>query len=194
VDTAAAALNTTTLSLINRLTAHYKASKNAANFTTLDVMVFRLSQSYDLNVKEEVPGGARRRSPILGELSVVTPTSFTLSANASYDTYARIISSNTVGFGYRIGVVNLSLSEVYIRDPATRFFIGGTSFTLGKWYMSGQWQQDVRNHKTVQEEYGLHYAAQCWGIGMRYTITPGETRFIAMLDLKGIGGRVWGQQ
>jgi LPS-assembly protein len=194
VDTAAAALNTTTFSIINRLTAHYKASKDAPAFTTLDVMVFRLSQSYDLNVKEDIPGGARRRSDILGELSVVTPVSFTLAANASYNTYAGVVSSDSVGFGYRFGTVSVNLSEAYIRDPAARFLIGGTSFKLGKWDMSGQWQRDVHNNKTQQESYGLHYATQCWGIGMTYAITPGETRFMAMLDLKGIGGRVWGQQ
>jgi LPS-assembly protein len=194
VDTAAAALNTTTLAFINRLTARYKASKAAKNFTTFDVMVFRLSQSYDLNVKEDIPGGARRRSDILGELSVTPPTSFSLSANASYNTYSKAVSSSSVGVGFKMGVVSVSLSEAYIRDPAARFIIGGTSFKLGKWDMSGQLQRDVHNNKTQQENYGLHYATQCWGIGMTYTISPGETRFMAMLDLKGIGGRVWGEQ
>jgi LPS-assembly protein len=193
VDTAAA-LNTTTISLINRLTAHYKASRDAPTYTTLDVMVFRLSQSYDLNVKEDIPGAARRRSDVLGELSVVTPQAFTLSANGTYNTYSEALSSHSVGVGAKVGVVSVNLTEQFIKEPATQFLIGGTGFKLGKWSLSAQWWRDMENRKTTQEEYRAHYTSQCWGIGFSYILKPGETQFVAMMDLKGIGGRQYGGQ
>ena len=55
------AQNLTTFSIINRLTAHYRASAASTAFTTYDIMIFRLFQSYDLNVKEDIPGAPRRR-------------------------------------------------------------------------------------------------------------------------------------
>lgn len=182
------ALNLTTVSLINRLTAHYKESKDAT-YATFDMMVFKLSQSYDLNVARDQTSGAHPRSDVLGELYVKTPKTFTLSANAGYNTYDHVMSSHSVGAVYTTGKGSLNLTEQYLREPATQFLIGGGSVKLGRWDLGAQWWRDVENKKTTQEDYTLHYASQCWGVRMAYTITPGEARFTAMLDLKGLGGR-----
>ena len=181
--------NFTGISLINRLTAHYKESKEAANFSTFDLMVMRLSQSYDLNAARVQGTPTRPRSPVLGELYVKTPKMLTLSASGSYDTYARVMTSHSEGATLKADTVSVNLSQQYLREPQTRFLIGGTSFKLGKWDLGAQWWRDVQNRKTTQEEYKLHYSSQCWGIGLSYTVKPGETQFMAMLDLKGIGGK-----
>jgi LPS-assembly protein len=189
VDTVTAQ-NLTTFSVINRLTAHYRASKDSAAFSTFDIMVLRFSQSYDLNVKEDIPGAPRKRSPILGDLYMTAPRAPTLSASAAYDTYARVVSSYSSGVSYvASGAYTMTFSELYIRDPATRFLIGGGTLILGRWNLGAQWTRDEHNNKTQQEDYSLHYASQCWGIKWTYTVAPGEYRYMVMLDLKGIGAR-----
>ncbi|HEX9021861.1 MAG TPA: LPS assembly protein LptD [Nitrospirota bacterium] len=181
--------NTVTVSLINRLTARYKESKDAPAFTTFDMMVFKLSQAYDLNVARDQTSGAHARSDVLGELFVKTPKTFTLSANAGYNSYGRVLSSHSLGAAYTTDRGSLNITEQYLRDPATQFLIGGGSVKLGKWDLGAQWWRDVENKRTTQENYFLHYLSQCWGVRMTYTITPGETRFTAMMDLKGFGSR-----
>jgi LPS-assembly protein len=183
-----AAQNMTTLSLINRLTAHYKESKESPNFRTFDVMVFRLSQQYDLNVARNDPNG-HSRSDILGELFIQTPKMFSLSANATYDTYSNAMSSRSIGATVKGNIFSVNLTEQYLQNPPTQFLIGGGSLKLGKWDVSTQLWRNVKSNETTQEEYGLIYTSQCWGIRMNYTIRPGETRFTVMWDLKGFGTR-----
>ena len=181
--------NFTSISLINRLTAHYKESKDSTKFTTFDLMVLRISQSYDLNAARELGTTTRPRSEVLGELYVKTPKMFTLSASGSYDPYDSVLTSHSEGATLTTETVSVNLSQQYLREPQTKFLIGGTGLKLGKWDLGLQWWRDVQNRKTTQEEYKMHYASQCWGIGLSYTVKPGETQFMAMLDLKGLGGK-----
>jgi LPS-assembly protein len=187
------ALNITTVSIINRLTAHYKESVNSPNYSTFDLMVLRISQSYDLNVVHDASDTAKPQSDILGELYVRTPKRFTLSANGSYDTVARTMTSHSSGGAYSSGALSLNLSEQYIKDPATQYLIGGGGYTLGKWNAGVQWWRDMELRKTTQEDYALNYLAQCWGLRLTYTHTPGDYRYTAMLDLKGMGNRAYGK-
>ncbi len=182
------AQNVAGFSIINRLTAHYKESKDVATYSTFDVMVLKLSQSYDLNVAQDQTSTAHARSDILGELFVRTPKAFTMTANATYNTYTRLISSRSIGAAYTQSILTMNLTEQYLQNPSTHFLIGGGGIKLGKWDMGAQLWRDLENKKTTQEEYRVHYASQCWGIGTLYVIKPGETRFTVMLDLKGIGG------
>ena len=41
--------------------------------------------------------------------------------------------------------------------------------------------------KVTQHEYKVHYAAQCWGVGVMFVKRPGETQYLFTLDLKGLG-------
>jgi hypothetical protein len=34
----------------------------------------------------------------------------------------------------------------------------------------------------------VHYASQCWGLGLSYINKPGETQYLFMIELKGLGG------
>jgi LPS-assembly protein len=182
------AQNVAAFSVINRLTAHYKESKDSTIYSTFDIMVLKLSQFYDMNVAQDQSSTAHARSDILGELFVKTPKTFTMRADASYNTYTRLISSRSIGATYAEGIVKMNLSEQYLQNPATHFLIGGGDLKLGKWDIGAQLWRDVKNKKTTQEEYRAHYASQCWGISTVYVIKPGETRFTVMLDLRGIGG------
>jgi len=185
--------NLTTVALINRLTARYRETKDSPTFTTFDLMVLRLSQSYDLNVaRAKDPGAARTRSEVLGELYARTPKLLSMSASGTYDTYLHALTAHSESVGITTGAISLNLTHRFLREPETEFFIGGGGIKLGRWDLGGQWWRDVQNNKTTQEEYRLHYGSQCWGIRMSYVIKPGETQFMAMLDLKGLGGKSFG--
>ena len=182
------AQNQVGIAVINRVTAHYKESKDAANYTSFDPMVLKLSQAYDLNSSST--STTRPRSNVLGELYLKTPTLFTLSASGSYDTYDHSMSSHSVGIGLVTKKVTLNLTEEFTRGtPDIQYLIGGIGLNIGKWNLTSQWWRDVEQKQTTEEEYSLHYAAQCWGVKTTYTHKPGETKFMVMLDLKGIGSR-----
>lgn len=187
--------NLATLAVVNRLTAHYKESNSVGTYSTFDVLVFRLSQSYDLNMaRDSAVSSPQPRSDLLGELYARTPKVFTASATGSYNTYSHVMTSHSEGVGVAFSAVSLNLSHQFLRNPETEFFIGGGGVKLGKWNLGAQWWRDVQNKKTTQEDYRMQYASQCWGIGMVYTVKPGEYQFTAMLDLKGLGGRSYGQK
>lgn len=178
--------NKTTFTVINRLTAHYKESRESTHYTTFDLAVFRLSQSYGPGATAD--SSTRTRSSILGELFVKTPKTFTAAGNATYDTYTKLISSRALGATYDLGFMSVNLSEQYIHDPATHYVIGGGHYKIGKWDLGGQWWRDIVNKKTTQEEYRVQYRAQCWGVDLSYTVKPGEYQYAVLLNLEGIGG------
>ena len=178
--------NIVTVSIINRLTARYQDS---AGSRTFDLMVFRLSESYDVNqARNQDLVGAHPRSELNGELAVKTPNLLTLSANGSYNTYTRRLSSSSASIAIKGQVVQLDVAHQFLRDPRTQFLITGLGLKLERWDLKGQTWRDVENRKTTQKEYTVRYASQCWGLGVSYISKPGETQYIFLLDLKGLGG------
>jgi len=189
------AQNQTSFSLINRVTAHYKESKEAKNYTSFDLMVLKLSQTYDLNVRrDELRSGTtttvRPRSDVIGEIYLRTPKLFTLSASGNYNTYQHVLSSHSESVALNATEATLAVSHQFLRDPETEYLIASTSFKLGsRWNLGTQWWRDMQTKKTTQSEYKVQYNSQCWGIGVTYTTKPGETQYTFMLDLKGLGSR-----
>jgi len=177
--------NLATLSLINRLTARYK---EGAISRTFDIMVFRLSQSYNVSeMRNKSLVDAQTRSEIKGELALKTPKLLTLSANANYNTYTNRLSSASESVAVKGDVVQFDVTHQYLRDPRTQFLISGIGFKIERWDLYGQVWRDVENRTITQREYKVHYASQCWGMGFSYMNKPGETQYLFMLDLKGIG-------
>lgn len=174
--------NKLTLSLINRLTAHYK---DGAAFRTYDMMVLRLSQSLDIGRVKA--GEENARSAIKAELFIKTPKRFSLSASSEYDTYIDRIAVTSESFTYKGDTLRLDASHRYLREPRTEFLIGGVGVDLGKWNLAARWWRDMEHKTTTQEEYRIHYLAQCWGLGVSYVQKPGETQYLINLELKGIG-------
>jgi len=182
--------------LVNRVTAHYKESKESPALTSFDLMVLRLSQSYDLNAERGTSTATLRpRSDFLAELYVKSPKMITLTASESYNTYTHLMTSHSEGAVLAMSAASMNLAHQFVREPATEFLIGGTTFKLGSmWDLSAQWWRDMHAKTTTQEEYKLHYGSQCWGVGLSYTVRPGETQYLVMVDLKGLGGRGHGNQ
>jgi LPS-assembly protein len=178
--------NLVTLSLINRLTARYK---EGANVRTFDVMVFRLSESYNVGeARNKDLVNAHPRSEISGELAVKTPKLLTVSANANYNTYTNRLSSSSESVAVKVENVQLDLSHQYLRDPKTQFLIVGLGLKLDRWDLNGQVWRDVENRTFTQQEYKVHYASQCWGVGVSYINRPGDRQYLFLFDLKGLGG------
>lgn len=177
--------NTVTASLINRLTAHYK---DASGSRTFDVMVFRLSQFYDLEKARSEDPAVQARSDIRAELFIKTPKLLTLSANENYDTYTKALTSSSESVTVNTDTVRFNISRQYLREPVTRFLIGGVGTKLGKWDVDVQVWRDMNKKETTQQEYKAHYASQCWSLGGSYIAKPlGETQFLLTLELKGLG-------
>ncbi len=178
--------NLVTFSIINRLTARYK---DIHGFRTFDLMVFRLSESYDLRqARNTAIVDAQPRSEISGELAIRTPKVLTVSANGKYNTYTSRLSSSSESVSAKGDVLSIDLSHQYLRSPKTQFLIAGAGLKLDRWELNGQIWRDVQNRNTTQQEYKAHYLSQCWGIGVSYVRKAGEAQYLFVLDLKGLGG------
>ncbi len=177
--------NLVTLSLINRLTARYREGNVSRTF---DLMVFRLSESYDVlearnaNVAEPHP-----RSALIAELALRTPKLLTLSATENYNTYTKRLISSSESLVVNGEFLQLELTDQYLRDPRTRFVVAGLGAKIDPWALHWQIWRDMEHRITTQQEYQVHYASQCWGLSLRYQVTPGERQYTMVLDLKGLG-------
>jgi LPS-assembly protein len=183
---AVSAQNTVDVSLINRLTAHYK---DPSGFKSFDLMVFRVSEAYDLNKarSSDTAISSQARSQINGELYLKTPKLLTISAIESYDTYTHSLTSSSESLAITGEAVRFNVTRQYLRNPETRYLIGGGGYTAGKWDVNVQIWRDLVQELTTQQEYKLHYASQCWGLGIVFTKKPGETQYLATFELKGLG-------
>jgi LPS-assembly protein len=184
--------NTVTAALVNRLTAHYK---DAAGFRTYDMMVFRVAQSYELNSAGTV-SSSHSRSEIMGELFWRTPKLLSVSADGKFNTYTNSLTASNLSVGVNSEEITLDVTHRYLRatpvgqvpgNLRTEFLIGGAGFTAGQWHFKTQFWRDMENKKTTQQDYGAHYASQCWGFGVSYIKRPGETQYLMTLELKGLG-------
>jgi LPS-assembly protein len=184
--------NLGSIALINRLTAHYKETKDTQKYTTFDVMVFKLSRSYDFSVAREHNGSARPGSEVIGELYLKAPKVLSMTASGNYNVYDHVVTTHSEGIGFTMMPVSLNLTHSFSQGGA-EYLIGGGTLALGKWGLSAQEWRDVQNKKTTQEQYILHYGGQCWGLGISYNRKPGDTQYMAMLDLKGLGSRAFGE-
>ncbi len=182
------AQNLVSVALINRLTAHYKETKDAPNYTTFDVMVFKLSRAYDFTVARKEGSPIHPGSVVLGELYVKTPKAFSLSATGTYNAYDRVVTYHSESASFSKSVISLNLTHSFAQGGA-EYLISGVGLALGKWNLHTQVSRDMQNKKTTNEEYRLHFTSQCWGLRVEYIVMPGEYRYTAMVDLKGLGSR-----
>jgi lipopolysaccharide assembly outer membrane protein LptD (OstA) len=184
--------NTVTAALVNRLTAHYK---DVSGFRTYDMLVLRVAQDYELN-SAQTASFTPSRSEVTAELFLRTPKLLSVSANGKYNTYTNSLTSSNLSVGVVNEDMNFDLTHRYLKAtptgqiPAnlrTEFLIGGAGFKLGQWHYNTQLWRDLENKKTTQQEYGAHYASQCWSFGISYVKRPGDTQYMVTLELKGLG-------
>jgi LPS-assembly protein len=183
--------NLVTASLTNRLTAHYK---DTAGFRSFDLVVFRLTESYDLNKARSLDTSvaAQPRSALHGELYVNTPKLLTFSSTTDYNTYTHDFISTTESAIVNTGGVRFNITHEYLHatltNPTTEFVITGIGFKAGRWDVNAQISRDIINKLTQEQAYKVHYASQCWGVSMDYINRPGERQYKVLFDLKGLTG------
>jgi LPS-assembly protein len=181
--------NMTTYSIINRLIARYKESKDANKYTTFELMRLRISQNYDWNATRDQGSGAHTRSNIFVDLAVRTPKTIFLTSSVSYDTYEHIVANRIVTASYAVDPFSLDISDNYTQNPATHYIVTGGTAKLGRWNLSGRWWHDMKTAETTQQDYALQYASQCWGVSVMYSEKPGDYRFTVLFDLRGLGSK-----
>jgi LPS-assembly protein len=181
--------NTVTFSVINRLTAHYKESKESQQPSTFDLLVLKLSEAYDLNAARDQNTSAHALSVIKGQLFAKTPKAFIMTANADYDPYTHLVTDRSVGMSYTEGVISLNLSDNYVQNPVSHYLIGGGTLKHGKWTFSGEWWRDIYNKLMTEQDYSVKYATQCWGVTVLVSEKPGDDRYTVLFDLRGIGSK-----
>lgn len=185
-------------SLINRLTANYHETGKTRTF---DMMVFTLSQSYDLlEARYSDQETAKPRSEILGEFVLRTPSLLTLSASGSYNTYNNAYNNPDKNKGWTTSSesmnintepVQFSATHQYLREAGatkrTEYLTSSLAFNVFGWNMQGGLWYDLENHNTTQKEFRTTRHSQCWGLGLSYIVRPGETKYLLSLELKGLG-------
>ena len=180
--------NLLSVGLINRLTAHYK---DATGFRSFDVLVWRVSEAYDINKlrsEDQVISSQARSPEVRSELFLRTPKLITLSATEIYDTVQAFLY---VVLGKHLAsttdTVRFNISHQYLKNPDTKYLIGGAGTKIRKWDLDGQVWRDMLLKQITQQEYKVHYGSQCWGLGVTFIKRPGETQYLLTLDLKGLG-------
>jgi hypothetical protein len=124
---------------------------------------------------------------VKGELYLKTPKLLSASATGNYNTYLDRITSTSESVAVRTDLLQVDLSHQYLRDPRTRFWIGGLGTTLGDWGLSGQVWWDAEARQATQQDYKVKYSSQCWGLGFTYISKPGERNYLFSFDLRGLG-------
>ncbi len=187
------AQNTTTVSIINRLTAHYKESKGSQQYSTFDLMVFKLSEAYDLKEAREQNAAAHPFSVLIGELYLRTPKAFTMTATTDYDPYSHVITDRSVGATYNGGVISLNLTNNYVQSTATttaeNYLIGGGTLKHGKWSFNTELWRNIENKQYTEQDFSINYTTQCWGVKVLVIERPGDYSYKVLFDLRGLGSK-----
>jgi hypothetical protein len=124
---------------------------------------------------------------VKGELYVKTPKLLTVSATGNYNTYIDRLTATSESVSVKTDPLQIDLTHQYLRDPRTRFWIGGLGTKIAKWELNGQLWWNAETREATQQTYKAHYGSQCWGVGFTYITKPGEREYLFVFDLKGLG-------
>lgn len=176
-------------SLINRLTANYH---EAGKKRTFDMMVFTVTQSYDLlEARYGDEETAKPRSEIVGEIVLRTPSVLTISANGNYNTYTDHWTTSSESVSVNTAPVRFSATHQYLRETGetmrNEYLTGLVGFDVIGWNVQGSIWYDLENRNTTQKEFRTTRRSQCWGMGFAYIARPGEAKYLLTLELTGLG-------
>lgn len=187
-----------TWSLTNRLTGKYLVNGEPLK---QELMVFTLSQSYDVEEAKRQEHGWRNRRPfgnVAGDLSVWVNKYVTLREKVTYD-------PNKGGLVNYDTDVNVSsggpwffvVGHRYTRQSAINFIKASAGYRINKqWSVAGNVWFDQEKTKVREQDFTLSYSGECWGISLHYIEKAGEnspdiirkreTQYLFTLDLKGL--------
>ena len=178
--------------LTNILTARVR-EKDAVSY--LEFLRLKLYQTYDINEanreKDALSAPRRPFSDIGIELDFNPHKYVSFRARNKYNTYSgwkqmnydlrlRDWRGDMLSLGYRYTVdeieeINLNIKAVITGNIAATYEL----------------RRDERNSRTVESTVGLMYYSQCWGLGVDFSETDGDTRVMLKLSLFGLSNRTW---
>ncbi|HON58751.1 MAG TPA: LPS assembly protein LptD [Smithella sp.] len=176
-------------SLTNTLTARMRDEKGMPRY--LEFLRLKIYQAYDINeAKKSMDGvtGERRPFSDMGiELDVSPHEYFSFKSRNVYNYYDGWKQNNvdmrlkdrrndalSVGYRYTMN----SLEEIGIDLKAVV-----TPNIEGRFV----WRRDLENDRLLENTIGVMYQKQCWSVGMDYTKTEDDVRFLFKISLLGLG-------
>jgi LPS-assembly protein len=181
--------NAVAWALTNTLTARAKSKSGLHSY--FELLRFKLFQVYDINeAKKDMAGATAERRPVsdLGIEFDLKPHPFiTFAARNKYNPYVGWKEMNYdlglsdwrgdyLTVGYRYTLDSLEEINMVLKVNLTRGFSGNLVL-----------RRDQFNDRIVENTVGLTYQAQCWGVGVDYTKTYDDERFMLKFSLAGLG-------
>lgn len=180
--------NVVSYSLTNRLTLRERTGEAVRKW---DLLLFRLSQQYDLNEaarNENLDTQARRPvSDLKAEMVFRTPKRLTVSADTGYSLYDGVLTTANGDVRWQGDGWYAAVGDRYTRQSTT-FLTAETGFKLWEaWDVFGKAFYDAKTNVLREGTVKIKYTQQCWALNFLYQRLPGNSSFFVTLDLKGLG-------
>jgi len=176
-------------SLTNTLTARMKDEKGMPRY--LELLRFKIYQAYDIHEARKSLGdaaGERRPFSDMGiEVDVSPHEYFSFKSRSVYNPYDGWKQNNvdvllkdrrndafSVGYRYTMDAleeVGVDLKAVVTPNIEGRFI----------------WRRDLEHDRLIENTIGVLYQKQCWSMGVDYTKTDDDVRFLFKVSLLGLG-------
>jgi len=181
--------NAVAWSLTNTLTTRVK--DDTGSYSYLSFLRLRLFQTYDIHESRrgmDKHDPERRPWSDMGiEFDFSPHKYFSLRARDrynvysgwkqnSYDAHVRDWRGDSLIIGYR-----------KMEDSIEEINLGLKAVITGNVYSTFALRHDLLNSRKIEHSIGLVYHKQCWGIGLDYSETEDEVRFLLRLSLAGFG-------
>ena len=182
--------NAVAWSLTNTFTAKLRDEKGAYSY--LEFLRLKLFQTYDINEANKGMDGITVERRPLSDIGVevdLTPYKYlSFAARNKYSIYTGWKETNydlsisdwrddKVTVGYRYTLDSIEQINVSVKAMITKNIEGI--------FISSR---DVFNSRTVENTVGVLYRSQCWAVGVDYTKTDTDSRFMLKLSLTGLLG------
>ncbi|MCX5849599.1 MAG: LPS assembly protein LptD [Deltaproteobacteria bacterium] len=181
--------NAVAWSLTNTLTARVK--DEGGSYSYLEFLRLKLFQTYDIHEANKNMGGSlmeRRPFSDMGiELNLSPHKYISFSARNLYSFYDDWKQTN-----YDLNLKDSRGDELMIGYRYTLHSIEEVNFNLRAIITPSIYgtlisRRDLYNSKTIENTLGFVYHTQCWSMGLDFTETENDTRFLFKISLAGLG-------
>lgn len=187
-----------TWSLTNRIIGKYQVGDQVVK---QELMVFTLSQSFDVEEAKREEHGGRNRRPfgtIAGDLSVWLNKYMSLREKVTYDpAKGSMINYDTDLVMNPGGPWFFIVGHRYTRQSAINFIKASAGYRMNKnWAVVGNVWFDQEKTRVREQDFTLSYSGQCWGVSLHYIEKAGEsapdiqrkreTQYLFTIDFKGL--------
>lgn len=162
------------------------SAKNGAPAHTYNQFCrFRVAQRIDL---EKIADPTRVENPLTAELDITPKGLLTLHADVQWENARRLETGSlscrlTDKRKDRIGL-NYTYSRDFVQSIGANFSVPvGTP-----WRITGDYERNVKDNKTIRVALGVRYAAQCWAVNLVHVDEENDHKYEAMVELTGLGG------